>query len=189
MIRLNEQLKSQTNDVERERLESLIGDVHSKIQSLQTAMTEPIPSTSRRDEPRKSSRERKLTPKMQELKQQEVSQKESKFIKLYEIWKEQVKATRTKLKGECSDQDLSDLMDSVEGMESQVKNVYELIRSQSVPSTEIRRKMDSCTAVTADLMGLMKVRMSEVGQEEFDANAEDARIRMVLDKEYALAIF
>lgn len=59
LIRLNEQLKSQTNDVERERLESLIGDVHSKIQSLQTAMTEPIPSTSRRDEPRKSSRERK----------------------------------------------------------------------------------------------------------------------------------
>ncbi len=59
-------------------------------------------------------------------------------------------------------------MDSVEGMESQVKNVYELIRSQSVPSTEIRRKIDSCTAVTADLMGLMKVRLSEVGLEEFD---------------------
>ncbi len=72
---------------------------------------------------------------MQELKQQEVSQKESKFLKLYESWKEEVKATRTKLKGECSDQDLSDLMDSVEGMEIQVKNVNELIRSQSVPST------------------------------------------------------
>ncbi len=126
---------------------------------------------------------------MQELKQQEVFQKESKFIKLYESWKEEVKATRTKLKGECSDQDLSDLMDSVEGMESQVKNVYELIRSQSVPSTEIRRKMDSCTAVTSDLMGLMKVRLSEVGLEEFDVNAEDARIRMVLDKEYAQSIF
>lgn len=38
-------------------------------------------------------------------------------------------------------------------------------------------------------MGLMKVRMSEVGQEEFDASAEDARIRMVLDKEYAKSIF
>ncbi len=41
----------------------------------------------------------------------------------YESWKEEVKATRSKLKGECSDQDLSDLMDSIEGMESQVKNV------------------------------------------------------------------
>lgn len=28
-----------------------------------------------------------------------------------------------------------------------------------------------------------------MGQEEFDANAEDARIRMVLDKEYARSIF
>ncbi|KAL1276825.1 hypothetical protein QQF64_036448 [Cirrhinus molitorella] len=126
---------------------------------------------------------------LQELKQQEISQNESKFIKLYENWKEQVKATRTKLKSECSDQDLSDLMDSVEEMETQVKNVYELIRSQSVPSTEIRRKMDSCTAVTADIMGLMKVRMSEVGQEEFDVKAENARIHMVLDKEYAQSIF
>ncbi|KAL1250801.1 hypothetical protein QQF64_018597 [Cirrhinus molitorella] len=152
-------------------------------------MIEPTATTSRRDEPRKSLRERKLTPKMQELKQQEISQNESKFIKLYENWKEQVKATRTKLKSECSDQDLSDLMDSVEEMETQVKNVYELIRSQSVSSTEIRRKMDSCTAVTADIMGLMKVRMSEVGQEEFDVKAENARIHMVLDKEYAQSIF
>ncbi len=38
LTRLNEQLKCQTNDVERERLESLIGDVRSNIQSLQTAM-------------------------------------------------------------------------------------------------------------------------------------------------------
>lgn len=103
-------------------------------------------------------------------------------VHVYESWKEEVKATRSKLKGECSDQDLSDLMDSVEGMESQVKNVYEFIRSQSVPSTEIRRKMDSCTAVTADLMGLMKVRLSEVGLEKFDVNTEDARIVWCLTK-------
>lgn len=51
LIRLNEQLKCQTNEVERERLQSLIG-VHSKIQSLQTAVLEPIAATSRRDEPR-----------------------------------------------------------------------------------------------------------------------------------------
>ncbi len=66
---------------------------------------------------------------------------------------------------------------------------YELIRSQSVPSTEIRRKMDSCTAVDCRFDGLMKVRLSEVGLEKFDVNTEDARIRMVLDKEYAQSIF
>lgn len=31
--------------------------------------------------------------------------------------------------------------------------------------------------------------MSEVGQEEFDAKAENARLHMVLDREYALSIF
>ncbi|XP_034150370.1 uncharacterized protein LOC114839868 [Esox lucius] len=185
---LNEQLIFQSDDdTERERLESLIADIHAKIQSLQIA--KPTASISRRDESRKSSRERKLTPKMQELKQQDISLKESKFFKLYESWKEQVRITRTKLKDECSDQDLGDMMETVEGLETQVKNVYELIRSQSLPSTEIRRKIDSCTAVTTDLMGLMKVRMSEVGQEEFEASAEDARIRMVLDKDYAKSIF
>ncbi len=49
--------------------------------------------------------------------------------------------------------------------------------------------MDSCTAVTPDLMGLMKVRLSEVGLEEFDVNAEDSRIRMMLDKEHVRSIF
>ena len=126
---------------------------------------------------------------MVELKQQEASQRESKCIILYEKWKKQVKASRTMLKDECSYGDLDDMMDAVEEQETQVKEAYGNIRSHSAPSTEIRRKMDSCTAVTRDLMGLMKVRMSELGQEEFDAKAESARLHMVLDREYAQSIF
>ena len=126
---------------------------------------------------------------MLELKQQEVSQRESKFIKLYEAWKDKVKVTQNKLKDECSDKDLAEMMDEVEEAETLVRNVYENIRSQSAPSPEIRRKMDSCTAVTKDLIGLMNVRLSEVGQEEFDAKAEKARLQMMLDKEYAQSVF
>ncbi len=51
LTRSNEQLKCQTSDVERERLESLKGDVHSNIQSLQTAMKEPTAATSREMNP------------------------------------------------------------------------------------------------------------------------------------------
>ena len=127
---------------------------------------------------------------MLELKQ-DVSKKESKFMSLYGEWKEQVKAVglRTNLKDELSDVDLVEMMDTVEGLESQVKDTYENVRSQSAPSTEIRRKVDSCTAVSRDLMELMKVRMSEVGQDEFDAKAERTRLRLVLDKDYAQSIF
>ena len=92
-------------------------------------------------------------------------------------------------KGCTHQSETSDMMDAVEGLEKQVKDVYENVRSQSAPSTEIRRKMDSCTAVTGDLMGLMKVRMSEVGQEDFDAKAESARLHVMLDRDYAQSVF
>ncbi|XP_067380798.1 uncharacterized protein [Channa argus] len=189
LSKLYEQLKSQADVGEKEKLESLISDIHAKIETHQTAMRETTSASSRTVEPRKSSRERKLTPKMMELKQQEISQMESKFIKLYESWKEQVRTTRIRLKDECSDHELGNMMDAVEDLETQVRDVYESIRSQSAPSTEIRRKMDSCTAVTTDIMGLLKVRMSEVGQDEFDAKAENTRLHMVLDREYAQSVF
>ena len=54
-----------------------------------------------------------------------------------------------------------------------MRDAYENVRSQSAPSTEIR----------------WKVHMSEVGLEEFDAKAENARLHLVLDKEYAQSIF
>lgn len=87
---------------------------------------------------------------MLELK--EASHKESKFIKTYERWKEQVKTTCTKLKEECSDQDLCSMMDAVEYLKTQVKDADENVRSHSA-SSEIRRKMDSCMAVMTDFDG------------------------------------
>lgn len=47
---------------------------------------------------RKSSRERRLTPKMQELKDQELTQKEKRFKATYEKWKSNVRDIRTRLK-------------------------------------------------------------------------------------------
>ncbi|KAG7496410.1 hypothetical protein JOB18_018512 [Solea senegalensis] len=187
LSRLKERLTLQTDEIEIERLESLIGDIHARIQIQNVSQSEPTFTS--KVEPRKSSRDRRLTPKMLELKQQEASQRESKFVILYDKWKGQIKDTRSSLKDECSDKDLCHMMDAVEELETQVKDAYGNIRLVSAPSTDIRRKMDSCTAVTADVMALMKVRMSEVGLEEFDAMAENARLHMVLDREYAKSIF
>lgn len=189
LSRLNRQLKYEIDEAEIDKLKTLIDDINAKIHIQKVSVTEPT----LRVEPRKSSRERKLTPKMvqlmSELKQQETSQKEKKFIMLYDKWKEQIRATRSSLKNECFDKDLCCMMDDVEGLEAQVKVAYENVRGQSAPSSDIRRKMDSCTAVTADVMGLLKVRMNEVGQDDFDANAENARLHIMLDREYAQSIF
>lgn len=134
-------------------------------------MKEHISAASNMVEPMKSLRERKLTPKMLELKQNEVSQRENKFIMLYESVKNQIRVIRTSLKDERSDKDLCNMMDAVEELETQVRDAYENICSQSAPSTEDRRNMDSSTAVIADLMKLMKFRMMELGQEEFNPEA------------------
>ncbi|XP_030281177.1 uncharacterized protein LOC115586350 [Sparus aurata] len=185
LVRLNERLKFQIDEAEIEKLETLIDDISAKIQIQKVSITEPNSKV----EPRKSSRERRLTPKMLGLKQQETSQKENKFVMLYDKWKEQIRTTRSSLKNECSDKDLCCMMDAVEGLEAQVKDAYENIRAQFAPPTDIRRRMDSCTAVTADVMVLLKVRMSEVGQDDFDAKAENARLHVMLDRDYAQSIF
>lgn len=108
-------------------------------------MVEPVFTSYQTVETRKSAKERRLIPTMLELKQQEASQRESKFTTLYEKWKEQVKTSCTKLKVECSDEVLGDMMDAVEGLETQVKDAYGKIQSHSAPCTEFRRKMDFCT--------------------------------------------
>ena len=79
------------------------------------------------------------------------------------------------------------MMDDVEELEAKVRDIWE-IRSQSAPSSEMRR-MDSYTAVTSDLMGLLKVRMSEVGLDVFEAKAEKSGLHTLLNKEYAQSIF
>lgn len=137
---------------------------------------------------RKSSRERRLTPKMQELKDQELTQKEKKFKATYEKWKSNVRDIRTRLKQDCSESDMYDMMDEAEKLDSELKELYDSIRLQVVPSQEIRRKIDACSAVTADLLQLMRVRLTEGGG-EFDADAERSRLRMLLDNEYARSIY
>lgn len=79
------------------------------LRQLQFRM-EPDSAPSIALEQRESVRERKLTPKMLELKQ-ETCQKESKFIKLYEHWKEE-------LKNERKENNLAHMMDAVEGLAS-----------------------------------------------------------------------
>lgn len=67
-------------EAEIERPETLIDDIHAKIQFKKVSITEPTSIV----EPCKSSWVRKLTPKMLELKQQEISQKEIKFANVYD---------------------------------------------------------------------------------------------------------
>ena len=137
---------------------------------------------------RKSSRERKLTYKMKELKEQELIQQEKKFKSTYETWKSNARDVWNRLKQVCSEGELCNMMDETERLDSEMKELYDSIRLYTVPSQEIRRKIDACAAVTADLIQLMRVRLTEVG-EEFDAVTEKSRLCMLLDNDYARSIY
>lgn len=181
-------LVSDTEPEETEKSPNVMKDKHPETDVTDTEPREPGPSKTKQDNTRKSSRERRLTPKMLELKQQESAQKERKFRSVYDKWKTQAKEVRSKLKSECSESDLYNMMDAVEKLETEMKELYENIRHDITPSQEIRRKIDACTAVSSDLLGLMRVRLSEE-EEDFDADAEKARLRMLLDNEYAKSIY
>ncbi|KAK0132883.1 hypothetical protein N1851_032005 [Merluccius polli] len=56
------------------------------------------------------------------------------------------------------------MMDEAEKQDSELKELYDGIRLQVAPSPEIRRKVDACSAVTADLLQLMRVRLTEGGE-------------------------
>ncbi|KAK7882990.1 hypothetical protein WMY93_029164 [Mugilogobius chulae] len=125
---------------------------------------------------------------MLELKEQELAKKEKKFIAVYEKWKLRIRDIRTTLKEECAEKELCNMMDEAEALETELTQLYDNIRTNSAPSQEIRRKIDACTAVTSDLMRLMRVRLTEEAG-EFDTVAEKAKLRALLDNDYARSIY
>lgn len=92
---------------------------------------------------RRSSRVKHLTPKMQELKEQEYAQNEKKFRSAHEKWRTLVREVRTNLKQECPQSELYNIMDDVEKHESELTGLYDSMRLQMLPSQEIRRKIDA----------------------------------------------
>lgn len=74
-------------------------DVMSEVQdAVDLEEEKSVVSEKSETKRRKSSRERRLTPKMQELKDQELTQKEKRFKATYEKWKSNVRDIRTRLK-------------------------------------------------------------------------------------------
>lgn len=67
-------------------------------------------------------------------------------------------------------------MDAFEEPETQVKEAYNNIRTQFRPSSDIHLKLDSCAT------DIMKGCLSEVELDDFDGNAENARLYITLDR-------
>lgn len=139
-------------------------------------------------EVRRTDRQRQLTEKIREFKQTEITSKERKFMSTYLNFKAENQLTRSKLKEECSKAELAEMIKSVEKCELDLHQDYVALRALTTPSQDMRRKMDSCTSVSAEMMILVKRRYGDVDK-EFDAGAVKESLLQLLQREGAESIY
>ncbi len=138
--------------------------------------------------PRRSERVKVQTEKMITFQREEMSKKEKRLTTLYEQWKKQVRETRERLKLDITDKEMSELADIIEQRRNYVSKLYSEIRNQMAPSSDIRRKIDACDAITHDIVRIILERLSGV-DEDFDAERERTRLRGLLEHDFARSIY
>lgn len=155
--------------------EKLLADLQCKAQSTSVV-------------PRRSERVKMPTEKMIAYQRESISKKEKKLLTLYEQWKMNVRETRQKLKSDITETQMANLADIIEQGKDDILNIYTEIRNHMAPTSDLRRKIDSCEAVTRDLIKIILERISGVDG-DFDAERERDRLRDLLDYDYALSIY
>ncbi|XP_026015330.1 uncharacterized protein LOC113016608 [Astatotilapia calliptera] len=176
---LKASLEDTSETTEIELLEKEIQRREETLNNLQGELKEGL---------RRSTRTKIPTPKALEMQQEEARKRERKFISTYERWKIRARESREQLKSDISKGELASLMDSLEKEKETVLNTYLEIRSHITPSPELRRHVDSCEAVTAEIMKVTYERMSDLDG-DYDAEQVHCRLRELLKNSYARSIY
>ncbi|XP_067295957.1 uncharacterized protein [Pseudorasbora parva] len=137
---------------------------------------------------RRSRRTHVPTEKMIAYQQEELQKKEKRLESLYNQWKLEARSAREHLKSDALQTQLAILVDTLEVAKNKVLNAYGDFREHVSPAIEMRRKLDACEAVTADIVKIVYERISGVDG-DFDDVRERSRLRTLLDHQYAHSIF
>lgn len=129
-----------------------------------------------------------LTEKMQVYQQEESQKREKRIAHLYDKWKIEARRACERLKTDITATQLAIVIDDLEAVKNNVLSVYDDFRKRVPTTTEMRRKIDACEAVTTDIIKIIHERISGVDG-EFDAEKEKGHLRMLLDHKYAHSIF
>ncbi len=136
----------------------------------------------------RSGRLRKPTEKMLAFHEEEAHKKEKRLTHIYEQWKTQARKAREQLKENIPESDIAALIDTLEEGKNSVINMYMEIRAHLTPSSETRRRIDACEAVTRDIVKIAFERISGIDG-EFDSEAVKQRLHELLNKDYAHSIY
>ncbi|XP_077381716.1 uncharacterized protein LOC144021358 [Festucalex cinctus] len=124
---------------------------------------------------------------MQLYQEEEAHRKVKLLYKVYDEWKKQVRTTREQLKCDISNSQIASLMDIVEKERDSVLKLYTEIRDHITPSSDTRRLMDACEAVTKDIIKVAHERLA--GIDDYDSDQVKIRLREFLKSEYAHSIY
>lgn len=140
------------------------------------------------EELRRSGRLRNPTERMLAFHKEEAHKKEKRLTHLYEQWKTQARKAREQLKVNIPERDIAALIDTLEEGKNSVINMYIDIRAHLTPSSETRRRIDACEAVTRDIVKIAFERISGIDG-EFDSDAAKTRLHELLNRDYARSIY
>ncbi len=156
--------------------EPLIGNVDEKLLVKQKV--------------RSSSRERQLTEKGKQMREQDAKKHLKAFLRAYESWKKVAREARIILKGFCVKDDLDNINETVQGGYDCVNQTYEVMQRNSLNTLDVVQKMDACNTLTTEICDLVSKRF-EVGLDQgtFKEEVEKERVRMILNKDEYKSIF
>ncbi|KAL1263752.1 hypothetical protein QQF64_006491 [Cirrhinus molitorella] len=160
------------------------------IESKEKQLAEIQHKTTEEEEvafPRRTERQPKPTQKMQAYKMEELNKKENRLFSLYEQWKIQIRKARETLKKDISESELATMADDIENGMNDILKLYHEIRDRVPPSTELRRKIDACEAVTKDILKIVLERLAMSGQ--FDEPEARLHLHQLLAHEYAHSVY
>ena len=128
------------------------------------------------------------TEKMLAFNQEEAHKKEKRLFHVYEQWKVQARKARKQLKLNIPECDIAALIDTLEEGKDCVTNLYMEIRAHVTPTSETRRRIDACEAVTRDIVKIAYERISGI-DEDFDSETAGQRLHELLKRDYACSIY
>ncbi|KAJ8011110.1 hypothetical protein DPEC_G00054780 [Dallia pectoralis] len=143
---------------------------------------------SEEEELRRSGRPRNNTEKMLAFQREEAHKKEKRLTHLYEQWKIQARTAREQLKSNLPESEIAALIDTLEKGKDNVINIYAEIRAHLVPSSETRRRIDACEAVTKDIVKIAYERIAGIDG-DFDGETVKQHLRELLKRDYARSIY
>ncbi|XP_065115485.1 uncharacterized protein [Paramisgurnus dabryanus] len=148
---------------------------------------EAAPDGTEEEELRRSGRQRNPTEKMRAYIKEEALKKEKKLLQLYEQWKELARDTRKELKKDVSESQLVALINILEKGRDDVMQVYLEIRDHIAPSSDTRRRIDTCEAVTKDISKIIFDRMACL--EDFEQENVKHSLRELLHHDHARSVY